>query len=145
IEHERADPAALVGWMHSELFDEERAHLATGEVALVHPVVGPGDFEGALGVSHDFIGALAVAFDFEDELLDALFFVDFQEALLEPRSLVFDGLAIDVAKDELQEFPHAIQIAAMNATHRNEGIRLALHSRWRIHGLPDSGGWIRLV
>ena len=53
LEHEAADAAPLVVGVHGELLDEERAHVALLEVALVHPVVGAGDLEGALGVADD--------------------------------------------------------------------------------------------
>jgi len=48
-------------------------------------------------------------FQLEQKLLDAFLFVDIEKMLLQPWTLVFDGLAVDAAKQQLQEFPHAVR------------------------------------
>ena len=60
LEDEAADAPALVVGVHGQLLDEERAHVALLEVALVHPVVGAGDLERALGVADDSVLAPVV-------------------------------------------------------------------------------------
>src|SRR5262249_20720731 len=111
-------------------------HVAALEVALVHPVVGAGDLERALRVADDDV--LLGDLRFEEELLDALFVVDLEEALLRARALVLHGVAVPVAEADLEELAHAMQIAPMDPTD-SDLARRAHRERRRLglgHGPP---------
>ena len=129
FEHERADAACRCRLrMHRELVDEQRTHLALLEVARVDPVVAAEHLVAALRVRDD------LASDLEDELVDALFFEDLLEAVLAARPLILDGLRIDVAKADLQELPHAVDVAPVHVADahlRLVGLRRRLLAAFR--------------
>jgi len=129
VQEKAADAEALIAGVDGELLDEERAHVAVLEVTLVHPVVAADDLHRTLGITDDLGALLVVRGDLEEELLDALFLVDLDEALLRSRPLVLDGLAVHVAKAQLQELPHAVQIAAVDAADADRGAVAVLGSR----------------
>src|SRR5262249_29498555 len=74
--------------------------------------------EGALGIADQRVAA--ALFDLEDELLDAVFFVHLEEALLRARPLVLDRLTIHVAEAKLEKLPDAVQVAPMDAPNAHD-------------------------
>ncbi len=126
LQHERAHTPTVIVRVHGKLLHVERAHLFALEIAWIKPGVFAHDLEGALRVSHDLL------VDQEQELLDPLFFVGLEKALLGTRSLVLDGRAVHIAKRKLQEVPHRIQIATVNASHLQHARLLGFASKLRL-------------
>src|SRR5262245_38663577 len=100
--------------MDSQLLDKEGTHPLSLEIAVIHPVVGADDLVGELGVADQLVAA--VALELEEELLHPFLFVDIDEVLFEPWTLVLHRLAVHITEDELQELPNAVDVAPMDTS-----------------------------
>src|SRR5690606_29176302 len=111
LEHEGAHAAPLVIGVDGELVHVQRPHPPLREIARVDPAIRAGGADAALGIADDLLA------DLEEELLDFLFLVDLEEAFARARPLVLDGLAIDLAEDELEKLPRAPEVASVQTAH----------------------------
>src|SRR5207342_222167 len=78
---------------------------------------------GELAVPDELV--LAALLHLEQQLLDPVLLVDFEEVLLQPRALVLDRLAVDVAEDHLQKFPDPVEVPPVDAAHPQLALRRA--------------------